>query len=120
MRGFTVASALLCTTAMLAQPALAQDRAAPDEAAGDNGQLEEIIVTAERRSESLMKVPVAVSAITTQDLARQGITSSFDLSASVPSLQVTSAFGEAQPNFTMRGIGVGNEYGANPQPSPHF
>ncbi len=64
-----------------------------------------------------MKVPVAVSALTTGDLERQGVTSSFGLSASVPSLQVTSAFGEAQPNFTMRGIGVGNEYGAN-QVSP--
>ncbi len=110
-----VASALLCTTALLAQPATAQDQ--PPPAAEDNGQVQEILVTAQRRSESLMAVPVAVSAVTTQDLARQGITSSFDLSASVPSLQVTSAFGEAQPNFTMRGIGVGNEYGAN-QVSP--
>ena len=113
MRGLRpLTGMLLGTAAVLAQPAMAQDAAT-----GDSDQLEEIVVTAERRSESLMTVPVAVSALTTNDLARQGITSSFDLSASVPSLQVTSAFGEAQPNFTMRGIGVGNEYGAN-QVSP--
>ena len=64
-----------------------------------------------------MSVPVAVSAIGNEDLARQGIASSLDLSGAVPSLQVTSAFGNAQLIFTMRGIGVGNEYGAN-QVSP--
>jgi iron complex outermembrane recepter protein len=108
----SITAMLLGSAALFAQPALAQD--APAE---DSGKVEEIIVTAERRSESLMTVPVAVSALTTTDLARQGITSTFALSAAVPSLQVTSAFGEAQPNFTMRGIGVGNEYGAN-QVSP--
>ena len=115
-RSHKIIGPLLCTTALLAQPAFSQDAAA-SRAEVDNGQLQEIIVTAQRRAESLMSVPVAVSAITTTDLERQGISSSFDLSASVPSLQVTSAFGEAQPNFTMRGIGVGNEYGAN-QVSP--
>lgn len=77
----------------------------------------DIIVTAQRQAQSLMRVPVAVTALSTEDLVHQGVTSSFALSGSVPSLQVTSAFGEAQPNFTMRGIGVGNEYGAN-QVSP--
>ncbi len=89
--------------------ALAQDAA--------NQGLEDIVVTAQRRSESLMSVPVSVSAVGTEDLARQGITQTTGLSGAVPSLQVTSAFGDAQPNFTMRGIGVGNEYGAN-QVSP--
>lgn len=107
----TIVSAMLCASALVSQPVLAQDTAA------DSGQLADIVVTAQRQSESLLSTPVAVSALTTGDLARQGVTSSFDLSASVPSLQVTSAFGEAQPNFTMRGIGVGNEYGAN-QVSP--
>jgi iron complex outermembrane recepter protein len=103
---------LLGTAALLAQPAMAQDKPADD-----SDQLGDIVVTAERRDQSLLKVPVAVSAITPTDLERQGIKSTFALSGSVPSLQVTSAFGEAQPNFTMRGIGVGNEYGAN-QVSP--
>lgn len=112
-------SVLLGTTALLAQPALADEQSGSQAQSAEDGgdKLGEIVVTAQRRAESLMKVPVAVSALTTNDLARQGITSTFALSASVPSLQVTSAFGEAQPNFTMRGIGVGNEYGAN-QVSP--
>ena len=119
MRGFrTFSAALLGATALASAPAWAQDSSPAAPVAEENSQgIDDIVVTAQRRSESLMSVPVAVSAITTEDLTRQGITSSFDLSGSVPSLQVTSAFGEAQPNFTMRGIGVGNEYGAN-QVSP--
>lgn len=117
-----------------ATPAYAQDAAVPVVAAQEpmadasaqepapaavteEQGLNDIVVTAQRRSESLMQVPVAVSAVTTDDLTRQGIDSSLELSGAVPSLQVTSAFGDAQPNFTMRGIGVGNEYGAN-QVSP--
>jgi iron complex outermembrane receptor protein len=103
--------------ALMSVPAMAQEQAAPQEQQADNVGLQDIVVTAQRQSESLMKVPVAVTALTPNDLARQGAASTFALSAAVPSLQVTSAFGEAQPNFTMRGIGVGNEYGAN-QVSP--
>ena len=133
MRGMTsTASLLLCTTAFvaLAGPVSAQTAADPvpggdgaqptadtPVAEADTQAAGDIVVTAQRRSQSLLSVPVAVSAVTTAELERQGITSSFDLRGAVPSLQVTSAFGEAQPNFTMRGIGVGNEYGAN-QVSP--
>jgi iron complex outermembrane recepter protein len=118
MKGLRIfACMLMGGTSMLAQGAFAQEAPQDSAAEGASVGIGEIVVTAQRRSESLMKVPVAVSALGTEDLARQGVTSSFDLSGSVPSLQVTSAFGEAQPNFTMRGIGVGNEYGAN-QVSP--
>ncbi|WP_066556098.1 TonB-dependent receptor [Croceicoccus bisphenolivorans] len=119
MRGFKYYGVgLLAGVATGAMPAAAQDAADQgDQTQVGNQGVAEIVVTAQRRSESLMKVPVAVSALTTNDLERQGVTSTFGLSGAVPSLQVTSAFGDAQPNFTMRGIGVGNEYGAN-QVSP--
>lgn len=123
MRGFNrLGSYLLASAAFLATPVLAQDAngtgaSDTDADAKNQGGIGEIVVTAQRRAESLMDVPVAVSALSPDDLARQGVTSTFGLSGSVPSLQVTSAFGDAQPNFTMRGIGVGNEYGAN-QVSP--
>lgn len=132
MRGYRIYSVGLMTGAALwAMPAMAQDGLDQNaQAPVNNTQINEgienapaqqgiaeIVVTAQRRSESLMKVPVAVSALSTNDLERQAVTSTFALSGAVPSLQVTSAFGDAQPNFTMRGIGVGNEYGAN-QVSP--
>ncbi len=77
----------------------------------------DIVVTAQRRSESIMKVPIAITALSNATLTQQGITQTSNLSGAVPSLQVNSPYGDTQPNFTIRGIGVGNEYTAN-QASP--
>ena len=81
------------------------------------GMLKEIIVTAQRRTQPLLKVPLAVTAITGNELQRIGITNSSQLSDLAPNLQVNSAFGDVQPNFTIRGIGVANEHNPN-QASP--
>lgn len=76
-------------------------------------QLEEVVVTATRRAESMDDVPLAISAISGDDLTKSGIFSTTDLNRSSPNLQVSSAYGEAQPNFSVRGVGVGTEYNAN-------
>ncbi len=85
--------------------------AAPEGAA--SGGLEEIIVTATKRNENLQEVPVAITAITAEQLSKQGVFSTTDLNGSIPNLNVSSAYGETQPNFTVRGIGVGTEYNSN-------
>ena len=36
-----------------------------------------------------------------------------DLNNSMPNLQVSSPYGQQQPNFSLRGVGVGTEYNAN-------
>ncbi len=73
----------------------------------DGLQLEEIVVTAQRRAENLQETPLAVSAITGEGLESQGIKSVVDLSAQVPSLQITNSGGGASQIF-MRGIGSSN------------
>lgn len=88
-----------------------------EQASSDEGQLGEIVVTAERRSESVLSVPLAVSAFTQADVAAMGVTSSRELTGLVPTLQANSAFGDVQPNFSLRGIGVNNEHNPN-QASP--
>lgn len=75
--------------------------------------LGEIVVTATKRSENLQNVPVAITAITPDQLSKQGVFSTTDLNNSMPNLQVSSAYGDTQPNFTVRGIGVGTEYNSN-------
>ena len=77
------------------------------------GGLEEIVVTATRRSENLQNVPVAVSAISSTALRAQGVFETSDLNHSIPNLQVSSPYGKQQPNFSVRGIGVGTEFNAN-------
>jgi iron complex outermembrane recepter protein len=93
--------------ACLSTPAIAQD--APAESVG----LEDIVVQATKRSENLQEVPVAVSAISASQLQDQGVFETSDLNHSMPNLQVSSPYGEAQPNFSLRGVGVGTEFNAN-------
>lgn len=88
-------------------PALAQDRTAviangenDDSATGD------IIVTAQRRSESLQKVPIAISVIQSGDLQRQGVTNLSTLSMAAPSLNVVTFPNSSDTlAFAMRGQG---------------
>lgn len=70
-------------------------------------QLDEIVVTAQRRAENLQETPLAVSAITGEGLESAGVKSVIDLSATVPSLQITNTGGGASQIF-MRGIGSTN------------
>ncbi len=85
--------------------------ATPDANDGD------IVVTAQRREQSILSVPIAVSAIAGNTLATKGISNSANLAAAVPNLQVSSPYGNTQPNFSLRGISVANEYNSN-QASP--
>jgi iron complex outermembrane receptor protein len=75
--------------------------------------LEEIIVHARKSSENLQRVPVAMSVLTADDMLNRGVFETSDLMGSSPNLQVTSAYAQTQPNFTIRGVGVANEFTAS-------
>jgi iron complex outermembrane receptor protein len=67
--------------------------------------LQEIVVTAERRSENAQDVPVALTAISAADLASRGVRQAGDITSSVPNMLLNSPYGpEAQPTFTLRGV----------------
>ena len=51
--------------------------------------LEEIVVTAQKRSESAQKTPISIVAMTSADIEKKGIADLTDLRSQVPSLQVT-------------------------------
>jgi iron complex outermembrane recepter protein len=106
LRYAVLASASL--SALIAAPALAQDAAAEDEAG-----LTEIVVTAQKRSQNLQDVPAAISAFSADDLVQRGVSETSDLMGTLPNLQVTSAYGDTQPNFSLRGISVANEFSAS-------
>ncbi|MBX7501902.1 TonB-dependent receptor [Qipengyuania sp. YG27] len=97
----------LALAAIAAQPAFAQEADAPAEAEATQGQLNTIIVTANRREENLQDV--AVSAAT---LDSSMVRTIFDagaevtaLAARVPGLFVESSNGRAAPRFYIRGLG---------------
>jgi len=76
-------------------------------------QLEEVLVKATRRVESMQDVPLAVSAMSAEDLTKSGVFETSDLNRIAPNLQVSSPYGEQQPNFSIRGVGVGTEFNVN-------
>jgi iron complex outermembrane recepter protein len=103
----------LIAVAIATLPATAFAQSSTPVQEADNGGLEEIIVTATKRNENLQDVPVAVSAISASALQNQGVFETSDLNHAMPNLQVSSPYGEQQPNFSVRGVGVGTEFNAN-------
>src|SRR5688572_23289210 len=91
---------LLSVTSMAAvtAPALAADEPATV------GTLDEVIVTAQRREQRLIDVPIAVTALSAEALERRGIDNVQALSFSVPSMSVQE-LGPGRQNITMRGVG---------------
>lgn len=94
----------LAAWAALALPAMAQENseAAPPPTAG----LEEIVVTAQRREESIQNVPVSVTAFSAADIESRGATSLLDLGMASPNVTFnTSSRGQ---NIRIRGVGAGD------------
>ena len=65
--------------------------------------LEEIIVTAQRREQRILDVPMSITALTGDALTRQGATSLLDIASRVPGLS-TSQFSAGQNRVQLRGI----------------
>jgi len=88
--------------------ARAQQAATTADAASGN-QIGEIVVTAQRRSESAQKVPITITALTAASLEqRGGLRNSLDLTRLVPGLQINSLFQASNPTIYLRGVGVNN------------
>ncbi|HWM65020.1 MAG TPA: TonB-dependent receptor plug domain-containing protein [Steroidobacteraceae bacterium] len=67
------------------------------------GTLQEIVVTAERRSENLQDVPIAITAVSGDALDRAGATSITALADVTPGLQMQTTQGSVAPRI--RGVG---------------
>jgi len=108
-RGDRIASAalkaLLATGvalgAVIAQPAFAQ------ETASDAADSSELVVTAQRREQSIMTVPLSITGYTTEQMDRQGIRQIDDISRLTPSLRFVRSSGVSGnngANISIRGI----------------
>ncbi|MGI4731771.1 MAG: TonB-dependent receptor [Janthinobacterium lividum] len=73
---------------------------------GTTGNVDDIIVTAQRRSQSLQDVPIVVTTVSQQQLQDQGIRDIKDLALLAPGLLVTSTSSEASTTARIRGIGT--------------
>ncbi|MFT7321825.1 TonB-dependent receptor, partial [Congregibacter sp.] len=79
------------------------------------GMLEEVIVTAAKRQQTLQEIPIAVSVVSAEIIEQSQVLDIKDLQTLVPSLRVTQLQGSAQTNFIIRGFGNGaNNPGIEP------
>ena len=79
--------------------------AAATTAPGDMNQLQEVIVTAEKRATSLEKTPISMAVVSGAALRRQGVQQLAQVMASVGGVKVLQ--GEDGPTFYIRGVGTG-------------
>jgi iron complex outermembrane recepter protein len=71
----------------------------------DEGRLEDVVVTAQRREQSAQDVGMALTAVTGAELAARGIMSINELERLAPALNVVPQFGGGQAQFILRGVG---------------
>ncbi|MCX7284276.1 MAG: TonB-dependent receptor [Novosphingobium sp.] len=110
LKSLAITTAHICTVSLLAlaTAAQAQTTAAPqsaDETAASDDSA--IVVTARRRVETLLEVPVSVSVATTEQLARDQIYTLTDLQRITPALEVSqTSGGENNGGARLRGLGT--------------
>lgn len=71
--------------------------------AGAKRSIDEVVVTARRKEESLQDVPIAVSAFGAEQIKQRGIDTEADLQVSTPGLQVRVTNSSNQLNYSLRG-----------------
>lgn len=78
--------------------------------------IEEVIVTSQKRAESLQDVPISVTALSGEDLIGLKLRSSTEIGAQVPNMQIQTPYGDSQPVIALRGVSM-SDYSHN-QSSP--
>jgi len=111
---YAIAAVLYGTSASIVQ-------AAPAAEAVDTGGIQEVIVTATRRSESVQDVPITVQAITGEQLLQLNVSTMEDLLRYTPNVTY-SGNGPGQGNIFLRGLssgGSGNQSQSTTAPFPN-
>ena len=91
--------------AMQGTMVVAQEQAPTTEKQG----LETITVTAQKRSQSLQEVPVAVTAFTGDEMAESVIKDMYDLQTNVPGLGAFQSQSATNSSFSIRGVGTSSQ-----------
>lgn len=108
----SILATLLVTAPAFAQSAQPADPAPqPQKQTGENGDtaassdqpgLDEIVVTAQKRSENLQKVPIGISAVSDKQLELAGTTQLQDLKVAIPAIQIVAG---SNTLIFLRGLG---------------
>ncbi len=104
------ASAAEPQPAPVERPSPEADKAPKRGTSEANSELEQVVITAQRRADPLLRVPASVSAMDARTMDRQGVRSIGDIAALTPGVDFqTQSFGAGAGNFiAIRGIMSGN------------
>lgn len=103
---FALGGSALALACASASPVWAAESVTPVNAEdAQSGGLETIVVTARKRAESAQDVPVAITAISAEQIARRDLTSLEKVAASTPNFSVGRASNGSGASLTLRGIG---------------
>src|SRR5882724_7935333 len=80
--------------------------AAPRPAVAQDTQLEEVVVSAQKRVENVQNVPIAVTVVSGDTLAKANVSGFADVAKFSPSLTVTTGDHPANSSIVIRGIGT--------------
>jgi iron complex outermembrane receptor protein len=98
-------------------PAMAQESSG---ATDDRSAIREIIVTAQRRAESLQRTPVAIDVLDEDTIRKTAIASEADLQFASPGLTVRAGFSSNQLNYALRGQSLDAFSDTRPGVVPYF
>ena len=90
---------------LLVAPEMVAQESDADESAEE---IETVIVTATRRETDIMDTPLAVSAITNEELVKYGLSNIKDLSYAIPGLSIQNQTDTNAPIITLRGVRSNN------------
>jgi iron complex outermembrane receptor protein len=100
----------LPVTAAFAQTAAPAGQPAPAKPAGSGTKIEDVVVTARKRSEKLLQVPISITALTAKALQDRAVYSITDIADQTPGLTIDSAVGgsgrsdRSFPEYVIRGM----------------
>ena len=111
-----VASGLLATCIYICVPVSASAQPTPEGASAD---MDEIVVTAQKRRQALNDVGLTITAATSEQLRNVGVTDITKLAKAVSGFTVSTTF-DGLPIFYIRGLGfAANQYSAAPTVSAY-
>ena len=97
---FLVSTAALIGCVSITNVARAQS--AEPSSGSAQGELTEIVVTAQKRQEKIQEVPLSITVVTSDDLNKQGATNNLDLTQMVPGVKIDRVAGFTNPSI--RGV----------------
>src|SRR6202035_3877701 len=114
--GLAVALAMTISISNAETPSVDTDL---DNASAGLNEMAEIVVTAQRKEESLARTPVSISVLGGDALAQRAIVTESDLQSAVPGLGVKASSGSNQLNYVIRGQSLDSFSGVRPGVLPY-